>query len=284
MENNREDKKSETDILKDAAYALKKMMDGEPKNINPLTEIPEPKMTLYGIESLFGRSRYYDTVVERDSYLSHDSFEKSVTIFYYGNFAGRVDVIGRKYDDSVSSYNKISGISYSTYLGDQYVGRYNHIRSFHRGEFVWEGDPGDLRDEYSAFKERGITLISDMYQKEDDRIKIITEMIENERKGKKVYGIDDKLRESLENILGIPFDLLSKLVPEDIAKLILFKLGEVEGTIEPVLEHGFYYISGDLINMVNRELEIITEPIGLVKAFKKIKAYNPNHTYKQLKE
>ncbi len=35
--------------LKKGASALKRFIDGEPKNINPLTEIPLPEMRLYGI-------------------------------------------------------------------------------------------------------------------------------------------------------------------------------------------------------------------------------------------
>lgn len=44
-----ESKKNEDNMGK----LLKKFVDGEPKNVNPLTEVPEPKMRLYGFSGAF---------------------------------------------------------------------------------------------------------------------------------------------------------------------------------------------------------------------------------------
>ena len=44
-----ESKKNEDNMGK----LLKKFVDGEPKNVNPLTEIPEPQMRLYGFSGAF---------------------------------------------------------------------------------------------------------------------------------------------------------------------------------------------------------------------------------------
>ena len=42
---------------------IKKMIDGEPKNVNPLTEIPKSQMRLYGFSGAF-YSAYFDTEEE----------------------------------------------------------------------------------------------------------------------------------------------------------------------------------------------------------------------------
>ena len=44
------------------------MYDGEPKNINPLTEIPEPQMRLYGFWGAF-KSAFFDTEAELIEYV-----------------------------------------------------------------------------------------------------------------------------------------------------------------------------------------------------------------------
>jgi len=50
-------------------------------------------------------------------------------------------------------------------------GIYNEERSIYHGEFVWEYNNGDIKNMYSAFRDRGIVFENDIYGKlaEQDR-------------------------------------------------------------------------------------------------------------------
>ena len=137
-----------------------KMIDGEPKNINPITEQPESKMRLYEIYGL-----YFDNKEELEMYCQeHDLSSERFTIYdYLGNFAGRTDVI--------RTVNHQGRIMYLTAVDPDGYGMYNHKRSVYRGEFIWEYHHGQIREYYKSFRERGIVFYDDIYAKIDEEDK-----------------------------------------------------------------------------------------------------------------
>ena len=144
------------------ASILKRMCDGDPKNINPLKEIPEPQMRLYGLSGAF-ESVFFDTKEKLMEYAKTHNipFSEVCVIEFLGNVAGRSDVIreisrsGRK-------------VLYAACDEDGY-GIYNYERSVYRGEFVWEYNHGSISALYAAFRDRGITFEDDVYAKIDER-------------------------------------------------------------------------------------------------------------------
>lgn len=162
-----ESKKQENEVGK----IIKRMFDGEPKNINPLTEIPEPQMRLYGFWGAF-KSAFFDTEQELIEYVkTHNTQFGSICIMeYLGNVAGRSDVIRLTYKSGKS-------VLYTSVNEDGY-GIYNNERSIYRGEFVWEYNHGSIRKMYSAFRDRGIVFEDDTYAKIDEYYRKIMAMCE----------------------------------------------------------------------------------------------------------
>ena len=148
---------------------LKIFCDGEPKNVNPLTEIPEPQMRLYGFSGAFN-SAYFDTEKELIEWVkNHDTdFGDVCVIDYLGKVAGRSDVIRKTYKSGKSNL-------YVACDEDGY-GIYNFERSTYRGEFVWEYNHGSLREIYSAFRDRGISFENDIYDEIDKRHQKVLEL------------------------------------------------------------------------------------------------------------
>lgn len=148
---------------------LKKFCDGEPKNVNPLTEIPDPQMRLYGFSGAFN-SAYFDTEEELIEWVKNHNtdFGDVCVIDYLGNVAGRSDVIRKTYKSGKSNL-------YVACDEDGY-GIYNFERSTYRGEFVWEYNHGSLREMYSAFRDRGISFENDIYDEIDKRHQKILEL------------------------------------------------------------------------------------------------------------
>ena len=148
---------------------LKRLFDGEPKNVNLLTEIPEPQMRLYGFSGAFN-SAYFDTEEELIEWVKNHNtqFGDICVIDYLGNVAGRSDVIRKTYKSGKSNL-------YAACDEDGY-GIYNFERSTYRGEFVWEYNHGSLREMYSAFRDRGISFENDIYDEIDKRHQKILEL------------------------------------------------------------------------------------------------------------
>lgn len=145
------------ELMKHTASIMRKMCDGEPVNVNPLTEMPEPEMRLY-----FICGNYFQTVDELLHYcrvndLSTNGFG---ILEYYRNLAGRSDVIRESNATIESLYTAVDEDGY---------GIYNHERSVYRGEFIWEYNHGSLREMYSVFRDRGIAFEDDLYTKIDER-------------------------------------------------------------------------------------------------------------------
>ena len=162
-----ESKKEENEVGK----IIKRMCDGEPKNINPLTEIPEPQMRLYGFSGAF-KSAFFDTEAELIEYVkTHNTQFGSICVMeYLGNVAGRSDVIRLTYKSGKQ-------VLYTSVNEDGY-GIYNNERSIYRGEFVWEYSHGSISEMYSAFRDRGIVFEDDTYAKIEERNRRIFEMFE----------------------------------------------------------------------------------------------------------
>ena len=151
---------------------------GEPKNINPLTDIPEPQMTLYGYESwLIGV--YFDTEEELIEHLKSSEASMPIGVYVYefmGNMAGRKSVIRKTNKDGAQKYVVASS--------PDYVAVYNDRRSRHQGRFVWEGGPSCLRGLYNAFEERGIVIENDVYARDDVIRSVIRRALKAEAENK----------------------------------------------------------------------------------------------------
>ena len=160
---------SDKEFVEKTSSLLKKFCDGEPKNVNPLTEIPEPQMRLYGFSGAFN-SAFFDTEEELNEWVKNHNteFGDICIIDYLGKVAGRNDVIRKNYKDGKSKlYAACDNYGY---------GIYNFERSIYRGEFVWEYSYGSLREMYSAFRDRGITFNNDIYDKIDKKYQKILEL------------------------------------------------------------------------------------------------------------
>ena len=158
---------------------LARLIDGEPKNINPLTEIPEPKMVLYRCEGIL-TNEYFDNEDKLLEYIKKvkqfdniSNFEVSV-FEYLGDVAGQSDVIRKTVIGNIQQGNFVkideeNRKSIMLCVCDTYgIGLYNERRSIYTGEFVWEyQEGGNLRKIYNTFKEHGIELKNDVYGKEE---------------------------------------------------------------------------------------------------------------------
>lgn len=135
-----------------------KIVDGEPVNKNPLSEIPEPDMRLYSIGN-----NYFESINELKKYgrKNHKTSKGLTVLDYYKNLAGSSDVIRKQ--------NNKTSIMYTAVDEDGY-GIYNNTRSVYRGEFIWEYNYGSIRDLYKPFKERGIDFVNDVYGKINERV------------------------------------------------------------------------------------------------------------------
>lgn len=163
------EKKSEENSL---ATTMRRMIDGDPKNINPLEKLPEAQKRLYGFSGLY-KSAYFDTEDELIEYIktNNTQFGSICVIEYLGNVAGKSDVIRKIYRDNKS-------VLYAVVDEDGYV-IYNNERSIYRGEFVWEYNHGKIESEYSAFRDRGIVFENDIYVKIEQRNKKIYKMMDD---------------------------------------------------------------------------------------------------------
>lgn len=168
---------------------LKRMFNGEPKNINPLTSIPESQMRLYGFQG-FLNSAYFDTEEELIDWVKNNNtkFGSICIIDYLGEVAGCTDVIRATYKNGDS--NLYVACDYDGY------GIYNSERSIYKGEFVWEYNHGSISEMYDAFRTRGIVFTDDIYKKIDEsNMKLMTMFKDNKQKlltKKKTTDIDNK--------------------------------------------------------------------------------------------
>ena len=144
--------------LKRTAAMLKMIIDGEPKNINPIKQMPIPEMTVYSVHG-----KCFETQKELEEYCKVKNIDLSHSYIneYYREFAGRCDVIRRYKKGKIGTF-------YSACDEDGY-GIYNFDRSIYRGEFIWEYNYGSISEYYNLFRDKGIVFSNDIYAKIDER-------------------------------------------------------------------------------------------------------------------
>jgi hypothetical protein len=147
----------DAEFMEKASSSITSMIDGNPVNINPLSEIPIPEMRLYFVDE-----NYFESIDELLIYCRMNKLStKGLNIIdYFRSLAGCSDVI-RKSNSEIS-------ILYTAVDEDGY-GLYNDKRSIYRGEFIWEYNHGSIKKLYEPFKERGIIFDNDVYGQIDER-------------------------------------------------------------------------------------------------------------------
>ena len=154
---------------------LTRLVDGEPVNRDPLTEIPEPQMRLYGFSGVF-HSAFFDTEEELQLWISDHSIEfGSICVLdYLGDIAGREDVMRYTYMNGTERMIAPCDI-------DGY-GIYNKKRSIYCGRFIWEYFYGDIQNEVQAFRDRGIEFQNDIYAEREKLLQWMREVREKKQK------------------------------------------------------------------------------------------------------
>ncbi len=138
---------------------LRRFLDGEPKNIDPLKEIPQPKITIYVLETE-ENNIYFDTLQEQIEYIKNNKDKKfnSFKIEYLGYVAGRHDVIRTtRAKNEQFMLTPTDNTKYEVY---------SEKRSFYTGNYIWEENQGSLKSIYDELKKRGIKLSFDVYDNE----------------------------------------------------------------------------------------------------------------------
>lgn len=155
-----QDKKS----MKQSVSSLKRWIDGEPVNVNPLAEIPEPEMRLYSIGN-----NYFQTIDELLQYcrINKISTNGLEILEYHRNLADCSDVIRRSNGQIWMLYTAVDRDGYCIY---------NHKRSVYRGKFTWEYSHGSIRKMYRPFRDRGIVFENDIYAEQAERDKQFLKM------------------------------------------------------------------------------------------------------------
>lgn len=136
------------------SQTMRSLMDGEPVNKDPLTNVPNPEMRLYGI---FGT--YFNTKEELENYCISKGFpmNHAYALEYIRNFAGRSDVIRKT--------NPNGECKYYVAVDENGYGVYNHDMSVYKGKFTWEFEYGSIEEMYSAFRDRGVEFEKNVYGK-----------------------------------------------------------------------------------------------------------------------
>lgn len=118
------------------------------------------QMTLYSITTKNG-SLYFNSKEQLDNFLK----SRNITIGfktkveYMGNILNCIDVIKQTYEDG--TYRFVSVANEEGYLF------YDFDQSKKAEKPIWMYLPGSLRDIYDAFKQNGIKLEDDTYEKID---------------------------------------------------------------------------------------------------------------------
>lgn len=153
--------------LEKGSVSLKKMFDGEAKNVNPLSKLPDAEMRLYVLNG-----NYFETKEELESYCRDNEIcdlNDFYILEYIRKVANRNDVI-RKINSANSStlYTAVDRFGY---------GIYNFDRSFYRGQHTWEFHHGCISKMYTEFRNRGIVFEDDIYGKIEENDKQLIKMI-----------------------------------------------------------------------------------------------------------
>ena len=153
--------------LQKGSESLKKLFDGEAKNVNPLINIPDAEMRLYVLNG-----NYFETEEELENYcVTEDniSINDFYVLEYIRKVANRTDVIRKINSDNKSTfYTAVDRFGY---------GIYNFDRSFYRGQHTWEYHHGCINKMYTEFRNRGIVFEDDVYGKIEENDKPLIKKI-----------------------------------------------------------------------------------------------------------
>lgn len=165
--------KFDDDMLEKGAIKLKEIFDGKPQNINPLNEIPEPEMILYVLngECFETQGDLLDYVSKRGSISESDEL---YILQYIRSVADKTDVIRKINHNGTSSL--ITAVDRYGYA------MYDYRRSLYRGKFTWIYFHGNIKNMYEPFKDRGIQLENDIYEKIENDDKMIMQMMREKNK------------------------------------------------------------------------------------------------------
>lgn len=159
---------------KKSANLMKKILDGEPVNKNPLKNIPNYEMRLY-----FINGNYFEFKDDVINYCRANNISKKrlIILDYFRQFAGFSDVI-RKKDCNTEKFFSVAN-------EDNFC-VYNNERSIYCGEFIWESRDGNIREMYEPFRKRGIVFENDIYFKQDEKMQRMLSLCkENSNRRKK---------------------------------------------------------------------------------------------------
>ena len=139
--------------IKDLGYRVKKMIDGEPKNVDLLISPSESLMKLYGYEGIL-KQTYFNS--EKELKEHYPALEKYTTIEYLERFAGKTDVIRETNEKGIITfYCAVDEYGYAVY---------SERRSKYKGKIIWEYRNGSIESMYDAFRDRGVIFENDIYR------------------------------------------------------------------------------------------------------------------------
>lgn len=160
-----------------SASTLKRMIVGEPINVNPLIEMPKPEMRLY-----FIGNNYFQTIDELLQYcrVNRLSADGLGTLDYYRNLADCSDVIRKSNSTTLMLYTAVDENGY---------GIYDYKESVYCGKFIWKYNHGSIREMYKPFRNRGIVFENDIYAKQEAKNKQLLKIFRE----KNLFGYGKKM-------------------------------------------------------------------------------------------
>ncbi len=153
---------------------LTELLNGSYVGIDPLTEIPDSQMTIYGIREAFKKMVFFDTKEETEVYAKRKGIDVNniKTFEYLGSVAGREDVIRK---------TTVSGeTEFLVAIDEDGYGSYDKERSVWQNKFIWKYVHGNIKDIYDAFKARGQKLKEDrcgQIEEENQRLLELTKSV-----------------------------------------------------------------------------------------------------------
>lgn len=175
IKNFREELKQRTN-----ASLIQNMLDGTPKNENPLRKTPSSQLRLYVLIGI-GQNLYFENKEELQAIIRNNQSESYqwMIVDYIGNIAGKKDVI--QITDQENKKELRIAINRSSYA------TYNPERSKYHGDYIWEYHEGSLEELYKALRESGVIFEEDVFQMIEDREREVLTMCEiNEIRLKKI--------------------------------------------------------------------------------------------------
>lgn len=175
IKNFREELKQRTN-----ASLIQNMLDGTPKNENPLRKTPNSQMRLYVLIGI-GQNLYFESKEDLQTIMKENpqGTYQWMIVDYIGNIAGRRDVI--QITDQENKKELRVAINRNGYAV------YNPERSKYHGDYIWEYQEGSLEELYQALRDSGVIFEEDVFQMIEDREREVLTMCEiNEIRLKKI--------------------------------------------------------------------------------------------------